>query len=835
MNLDALSIALAQISYTVQTLSKKNIKTATSEIATLVSTHGFEAERHLYRSLITNIDFTVDSNNAKNRDSIHVQYLSQEILSLISKPNFVTLICYSFDTAISQKSLKVTSSLFSIICKLFKLSRTQEILFTLALEHSTNQDLASVSTEYIRQKLPELLRFILESDNGAAETGLTDLPVEALHSLLVHIKELSEPSSISSSSTLTTDLLTPTKIIDPLIKPEHYEQLVVLLRKEYPKERLSVGHVILAPLLYPTSFDLTPNQLLSDSSNLSTAVWQMDASLADVVIEMGYSFTSSIEDCRNALVQFGVQEIKPLNIARILGAMAKTHTGLTENTIIYNLNSQDSNSNEKSINQSQTWNVEIFVHAVNDLAPNMNWKDVLKELDYNGFIIKDRQSLILIVNAFKRALADGIPIDLFYTRWHNAEGQLSWFAQAIRNSDIFCFGDYPAHPVNIECLKHLPDDSKETWTWRSLNLLECLLRISESGLYQPTLELFKIGLQRCAEVILLGLLQLPVRQLVTPIIRTLDHHTTALRTSLLTSMADWYNRSSESDQQQRLSRVLEVVQDLKTLPVLLNAQPMPFIIDLACLASRRGYLKLDKWLSDKLRDHQETFVQNTIQFLRKKVPQLSAMNLRETNNGEITNGMPSFKPLINYDTIMIILTVLHAATSSVNADLAQEIVTMLNNASSITAEQYRLTQATNNPTPPPPLQTAVSSPALSQQTQTSSGLMSVISRLNNGTPTGVKDQENQPPSMYQNVANTNQLFNPSSQTNYPPVSVSPSNMFHNSTQSANQLLEPTNSRQMSLPLLQQQQQQMFSTQTFLQSPTGSNIIPHTSTNISRSS
>ena len=82
------------------------------------------------------------------------------------------------------------------------------------------------------------------------------------------------------------------------------------------------------------------------------------------------------------------------------------------------------------------------------------------------------------------------------------------------------------------------------------------------------------------------------------------HHTTVLRTTLLTSLAEWYHRPNDSEQQQRLSRVLEIVQDLKALPILLAAQPMPFILDLACLASRRGYLKLDKWLSDKIREHQ---------------------------------------------------------------------------------------------------------------------------------------------------------------------------------------------------------------------------------------
>jgi len=62
---------------------------------------------------------------------------------------------------------------------------------------------------------------------------------------------------------------------------------------------------------------------------------------------------------------------------------------------------------------------------------------------------------------------------------------------------------------------------------------------------------------------------------------------------------------------------LEIVQDLKALLILLAAQPIPFILDLACLASRRGYLKLDKWLSDKLREHQvrkKKYLENLLLF-----------------------------------------------------------------------------------------------------------------------------------------------------------------------------------------------------------------------------
>ncbi len=61
----------------------------------------------------------------------------------------------------------------------------------------------------------------------------------------------------------------------------------------------------------------------------------MDGSLADIILEMGYNFTTSIENCRNVLVHFGLQELKSSTIARILSAMIKTHSGLSETTHIY--------------------------------------------------------------------------------------------------------------------------------------------------------------------------------------------------------------------------------------------------------------------------------------------------------------------------------------------------------------------------------------------------------------------------------------------------------------------------------------------------------------------
>lgn len=50
----------------------------------------------------------------------------------------------------------------------------------------------------------------------------------------------------------------------------------------------------------------------------------------------------------------------------------------------------------------------------------------------------------------------------------------------------------------------------ERFPRRSLNLIECLLRIADTGLYPVVLDIFKHGIQRSGELIFLGLIQLHV-------------------------------------------------------------------------------------------------------------------------------------------------------------------------------------------------------------------------------------------------------------------------------------------------------------------------------------
>lgn len=218
----------------------------------------------------------------------------------------------------------------------------------------------------------------------------------------------------------------------------------------------------------------------------------LDTPLADLVKELGYGFTSSLEECRGAIIKLGGRDIAPSTVARVLAVMCRTHTGL-----------EDSLGNFKNQELRSSWNIEIFVQSLKEVSPSLQWNNVVAELDHPEFVIKDRQGLFILISALRQGFQalgfhpDTFPVDQFYKRWGNVDGQFSLIQQILKNPDVFCFGDYPCALVTVETLKTPPEpDGKDLSNWRSLNLIELLLNMSEYGLYNPVQELFKTPLHR---------------------------------------------------------------------------------------------------------------------------------------------------------------------------------------------------------------------------------------------------------------------------------------------------------------------------------------------------
>ncbi|EHB01270.1 CCR4-NOT transcription complex subunit 1 [Heterocephalus glaber] len=591
MNLDSLSLALSQISYLVDNLTKKNYRASQQEIQHIVNRHGPEADRHLLRCLFSHVDFSGDGKSS-GKDFHQTQFLIQECASLITKPNFISTLSYAIDNPLHYQK------------------------------------------------------------KGAFGVG-----------------------------------------------QEQIDAFLKTLRRDFPQERCPV---VLAPLLYPEKRDILMDRILPDSGGVAKTM--MESSLADFMQEVGYGFCSSIEECRNIIMQFGVREVTAAQVARVLGMMARTHSGLTDGIPLQSISAPGSgiwsDGKDKSDGaQAHTWNVEVLIDVLKELNPSLNFKEVTYELDHPGFQIRDSKGLHNVVYGIQRGLGmEVFPVDFIYRPWKHAEGQLSFIQHSLINPEIFCFADYPCHTVATDILKAPPeDDNREIATWKSLDLIESLLRLAEVGQYEQVKQLFNFPIKHCPDMLVLALLQINTswHTLRHELISTLmpiflgNHPNSAIilhyawhgqgqspsiRQLIMHAMAEWYMRGEQYDQA-KLSRILDVAQDLKALSMLLNGTPFAFVIDLAALASRREYLKLDKWLTDKIREHGEPFIQACMTFLKRRCPSILGGLAPEKDQPKSAQLPP--------ETLATMLACLQACAGSVSQELSETILTMVANCSNV--------------------------------------------------------------------------------------------------------------------------------------------------------
>jgi hypothetical protein len=198
--------------------------------------------------------------------------------------------------------------------------------------------------------------------------------------------------------------------------------------------------------------------------NGSQAKSHLDNALPELVRECGYQFTVSVEACRNNLRNWiGANgEIHAATVARIIGVMVRTHTGLDDSASLQNLNATGTSLWEKDKDPAspKTWNLEVFIKVVHELptGSTLHWKEIIYELDHPGFLVKDRQGLFLLINALKlgfqvQGFQGPFPVDMFYRQWKNSDGQVSLLQQILRYPDIFNFSEFSHHPVAVEVLK----------------------------------------------------------------------------------------------------------------------------------------------------------------------------------------------------------------------------------------------------------------------------------------------------------------------------------------------------------------------------------------------
>ena len=353
-------------------------------IEELVSAYGSEAEKHLLFCCLAGVDLagtlsgessTKNASSAKDKDRDQHQLLTEYFGPRITQPGFPSLLSSVLDQSLRgnflpksvNHPLKNSSSLVTNFSRFLRLTHSQEVVLRIALLETFNPEARSQSLVAIQQKLCELFTNYVDQDtNTALESGLQVCQIILL--LFFHLSFRNLFISIQENSPEVIHYI----LGQILSKTDHFgivgdllDNVFSSLRRDYPRELVPV---ILAPILYQDQGVESTSIKMAHEGN-SVAKNMVENSLADLILETGYTFTSSIEECRSYFATFDLRELTAASLARAVSYMARTHTGLDEQTL-RNLRSGNCSwsdlepSGEKTEDgQPLTWNIEIFVQV----------------------------------------------------------------------------------------------------------------------------------------------------------------------------------------------------------------------------------------------------------------------------------------------------------------------------------------------------------------------------------------------------------------------------------------------------------------------------------------
>jgi CCR4-NOT transcription complex subunit 1 len=350
--------------------------------------------------------------------------------------------------------------------------------------------------------------------------------------------------------------------------------------------------------------------------------------LTGVMAQLGYSCCSNTTIFSKVLTQF--PNVNEQDIARVIGLIATTHTGLQPNTTFqasfYSLIGEHVPTAVPS-----TWNIDVFAVVIRDTFPKLNWKLVVRSFDYPGFKLQDQRSLAIVTQIYRKFTDEALAVEpIIKDQWNNTDGQLSFISLALdAPPDTLNFASPNLRQVSLGQVSNLIRNSSPIWN--CLDLIQALLNLAEGENYKKCRKLFDYPSKHYLEQLVIGLaearpkhigLQTELLNNFLPIfIRPHKHSFQVLHQIYAVNPLLLSNALAESycKDPSTLRRILDIAQELKALDAILSTKPYRFVIELATFAAKRDHLNLEHWLSKNIEQNKNSFVQECINFLRDKI------------------------------------------------------------------------------------------------------------------------------------------------------------------------------------------------------------------------
>uniref|UniRef100_A0A6N2L7C3 CCR4-NOT transcription complex subunit 1 n=1 Tax=Salix viminalis TaxID=40686 RepID=A0A6N2L7C3_SALVM len=514
---------------------------------------------------------------------------------VLDKPNFATVFCQSL------KSTEITEDFLEKLSNLLKLSVAEKIGTGLALSESENADTRMFAKKFCLTQIEELCANPVPM-NSVEHIQNIVMFLQRSEGLSKHVDNFMQMLSLMQLKDVVPFVLTP------LVSDELREANFLRNMDLFHGSTYSEFDAILAEM-------------------------EEEMSLGDIVKELGYGCTFDALHCKEILSPF--LPLTEVTISKILGTIARNLTGLEDNQNTFSTFGSALGCNiTTDLPQLSSWDIDVLVKTIKQLAPCTNWIQVIENLDHEGFYTPNEEAFSFLMSVYRQTCQDPFPLHAIYgSLWKNTEGQLSFLKHAVlAPPEVFTFAHSGRQLNYIDALHgHKLQVGHANHAWVCLDLLDILCQLAERGHASSVRSMLEYPLKHCPELLLLGmshintaysLLQHEVSFMAFPLLvksvagRGMMLYLWHLNPNLLLrGFVDAHNVEPNI-----MTEILDACQELKILSSVLDMIPFPSGIRLAALASRKELIDLEKWLGNNLITYKDSFFEECLKFLKEIQP-----------------------------------------------------------------------------------------------------------------------------------------------------------------------------------------------------------------------
>ncbi|KAH0855728.1 hypothetical protein HID58_083989 [Brassica napus] len=368
-----------------------------------------------------------------------------------------------------------------------------------------------------------------------------------------------------------SDASTSAEIDRLLFLPEHLDSFIHLLSSHHSTDKLQFVH----------------NPFPSVELHEADVFRSLDLNSLDAILT---------ETAKETSVGDLIEELEAA-ISRILVLVVRTYAGLKDDYDTFLTFSLSLGCcTPTKLPTPKSWNVDILFETIKLLAPGTTWPRVIENLDHEGFDIPNMEAFLFFMMVVRNICKDPFPLHAVCSFvWKNMEGQLSFLKHAVlAPPEIFTFVHSTRKLLSIDNMHIDEQTALSNHAWRSLDLLDVLCQLAESGHAVSVRSLLQYPLAHCPRTLLLGMAHIELN-----------------RELVIWGLLDAQNLGLDS-----MLRIIDIFHELKILSSVINSVPLSLGIKLAILASQRGFLEIESWLSKCLFLYKDVFFEECLKVIK---------------------------------------------------------------------------------------------------------------------------------------------------------------------------------------------------------------------------